>query len=450
MFFRQKPCPAIAPPAFPLAVCWTGRQPTPSHSAKAGKNFGNSASSDRDVPEHPADRKIKPHAVHDTARLNRRYLCEMPSCCLMTRTTGRAIPGNQRAAHPWVVNLLHSSNNSCMLFGHLRGLGYKQRSFSERGNFTGSRRCQATVCAEAGNGFAAGDKSDWPWGCSQKRMKMEIFMNIRILLALFVALGAGFMPVRAGDNPAQAAARAALEQKLSQPDAWEPQSLKPLTTPSVTVVEQPVKSATNMTGAVAEKSATPQTAPVVTAPAPAPAAEAPVAVAAAAVVAPTVASPASVSPVSATPVAFAQSPAPAGSFPILSVLLLSLLLLSLLLISLLLLKLRQVKLLLLKHPHVAARAVAPPTVMARAVVASAAPAPAVVTPAVATSRIVQPVAAAPKPKPAAAPAAIKRPVQRRKRIPQQNGTEGEVNLPKIEWAKTERKRSHGNGSSAAL
>ena len=32
------------------------------------------------------------------------------------------------------------------------------------------------------------------------------------------------MSVRAADNPAQAAARAVLEQKLNQPDAWEPQS----------------------------------------------------------------------------------------------------------------------------------------------------------------------------------------------------------------------------------
>jgi hypothetical protein len=52
---------------------------------------------------------------------------------------------------------------------------------------------------------------------------MDHFLKIRITLGLCVVLGASFNSVRAADNPAQAAARAALEQKLSQSDAWEPQ-----------------------------------------------------------------------------------------------------------------------------------------------------------------------------------------------------------------------------------
>jgi hypothetical protein len=43
-------------------------------------------------------------------------------------------------------------------------------------------------------------------------------MKTRILLGLCVFLGAGFISVRAADNPAQAAARAALEQKMNELD----------------------------------------------------------------------------------------------------------------------------------------------------------------------------------------------------------------------------------------
>ena len=242
---------------------------------------------------------------------------------------------------------------------------------------------------------------------------MDHFLKIRITLGLCVVLGASFNSVRAADNPAQAAARAALEQKLSQSDAWEPQSLTTATnTPSKAVVEQPGKAATNITGTVSEKAVTPQTAPVATTP----------------VVAPTAVVPAAEAPAAVAPVAVA----PTMSFPMLSFLLLSLLLLSLLILSLLLLKLRQVKLLLLKHPTVTARAVAAPPVAARAVVAPSE---------------IQPAAAAATPKPTPAPATTKRPVQRRKRVPKLNGAESDVNLPKIDWAttKAERKRPTGAG-----
>ena len=261
---------------------------------------------------------------------------------------------------------------------------------------------------EAKNCFAACDRLNWPRGCSQKRIKMDHFLKIRITLGLCVVLGASFNSVRAADNPAQAAARAALEQKLSQSDAWEPQSLTTATnTPSKAVVEQPGKAATNITGTVSEKAVTPQTAPVATTPVVAPTAVVPAAEA-----------PAAVAPVAVAPVAVA----PTMSFPMLSFLLLSLLLLSLLILSLLLLKLRQVKLLLLKHPTVAARAVVAPSE-------------------------IQPAAAAATPKPTPAPATTKRPVQRRKRVPKLNGAESDVNLPKIDWAttKAERKRPTGAG-----
>jgi hypothetical protein len=114
-----------------------------------------------------------------------------------------------------------------------------------------------------------------PWGCSPKRLQVDHFMVIRIFLGLCVVLGAGCISVRAADNPAQAAARVALEQKLSQPDAWEPQPLTPATTPSVAVVKQPVKSAANVTGTVSKKAVTPQTAQAPTTPMAAPAAAAP-------------------------------------------------------------------------------------------------------------------------------------------------------------------------------
>jgi hypothetical protein len=129
------------------------------------------------------------------------------------------------------------------------------------------------------------------------------FMNIRIFLGLCVVLGAGFISVRAADNPAQAAARVALEQKLSQPDAWEPQPLTAAPTPSVAVVQQPGKSAANVTGTVAEKAVTPQTD-----------------------LAPT------------TPVPALVAVVPAAVAPVTSVLMLSFLMLSFLILSLLLLK----------------------------------------------------------------------------------------------------------------
>jgi hypothetical protein len=49
-------------------------------------------------------------------------------------------------------------------------------------------------------------------------------MKTRIVLGLFILLGAGFISARAADNPAQAAARASLVQKLNDLD--RPQTLQ--------------------------------------------------------------------------------------------------------------------------------------------------------------------------------------------------------------------------------
>jgi hypothetical protein len=47
---------------------------------------------------------------------------------------------------------------------------------------------------------------------------MKQIMKTRILLGLCAVLGAGSISIRAADNPAQAVARAALEQKMNQLD----------------------------------------------------------------------------------------------------------------------------------------------------------------------------------------------------------------------------------------
>jgi hypothetical protein len=201
---------------------------------------------------------------------------------------------------------------------------------------------------EAKNCFAADNRLNWPWGCSQKRMKMDNFRKIRIALGLCIALSAGFISVRAADNPAQAAARVALERILNSSDDSQAKSLPATNTLSEAAVEQPVKSAANVTEIAPEKAVTPQIALVATTPVAAPVADAPAAVA-----------PAAVSPVAVAPVAAASAPvaptaAPAMPFLMLWGLLLSLLVISFVIMSLLLLRLRQVKLLLLKHSNVMA------------------------------------------------------------------------------------------------
>jgi hypothetical protein len=228
-------------------------------------------------------------------------------------------------------------------------------------------------------------------------MKMDNSMKIRVFLGLCVVLGAGFISVRAADTPAQAAARAALEQMLNRPDDSQTQSLPATNTLSKAVVEQRGKPATSVTETILAKAVTPQTAPVATTPVPVPATVGSVAVAPAAV------SRAAVSPT--TP------------FLLLSLLFLSLLLILLLIMSLLMLKLRALKLLLLKHPAIVA------------------------------SGKLQHAGAPATHKPTPSPVAAKRPVLRRKRVHQQNGAESNGNLTKIDWAtaKAERRESRIKG-----
>jgi len=113
-----------------------------------------------------------------------------------------------------------------------------------------------------------------------KRMKVDNLMKARIFFGLGVAFVASFISVRADDTPAQAAARAALEQKLNDQD--NPQIQPTPGTPSGAVVVQPGESATNVTNTVPAKVVTPQTASAVTILAAAPVAVVPVTVAPAA------------------------------------------------------------------------------------------------------------------------------------------------------------------------
>ena len=94
---------------------------------------------------------------------------------------------------------------------------------------------------------------------------------IQLILGLCVVLGVSAISVRAADNPAQAAARVALEQKMYELD--HPQTLLPpvRVTRSEAVVKQPVQYAANVTGTVSQKAVTPQTAPASTTPVAAPA-----------------------------------------------------------------------------------------------------------------------------------------------------------------------------------
>jgi len=153
---------------------------------------------------------------------------------------------------------------------------------------------------------------------------------IRLILGLCVVLAVSAISVRANDNPAQAAARVALEQKIYELD--HAQTLPPPVriTLSQAAVKQPVKYAANVTGTVSPKAVIPQTAPASATPVAASVAVAPVAVA-----------PAAVASVAVASVAVASvAVAPAAVAPRMLILLLSLLILACIILSLLLLKLR--------------------------------------------------------------------------------------------------------------
>lgn len=107
---------------------------------------------------------------------------------------------------------------------------------------------------------------------------------VQLILGLCVILGVSAISVRANDNPAQAAARVALEQKIFELD--HAQTLPPPApvTRSEAVVNQPGKSVANVTATVSPKTVTPQTALAPKAAVAAPAAIAPTTVAPTAIV----------------------------------------------------------------------------------------------------------------------------------------------------------------------
>jgi len=143
---------------------------------------------------------------------------------------------------------------------------------------------------------------------------------IQFILGLCVVLAVSAISVQANDNPAQAAARVALEQKIYELDHAQTLPSPVQVTRSEAVVKQPFKYAASVTGTISQKAVTPQTAPASATPVAASVAVAPVAVA-----------PAAVASVAVAPVAVA---------PRMLILLLSLLILACIILSLLLLKLR--------------------------------------------------------------------------------------------------------------
>lgn len=99
-------------------------------------------------------------------------------------------------------------------------------------------------------------------------MKITCFMKPSFVLALLVALSACPLAVNAGDTPPQAAARAALEQMMSDLD--HPQIQVPPGTPSATATVQSDRHATNASARVSPTGAAPQTSPATSGPAAAP------------------------------------------------------------------------------------------------------------------------------------------------------------------------------------
>jgi hypothetical protein len=94
---------------------------------------------------------------------------------------------------------------------------------------------------------------------------MQIFKLLPTACAVVIC--ASFISVHADETPVQAAARAALEQKMNELDQTQTQAPPVLVTPSGAVVVQPDKSATNITRTVPAKTVTSPTAPAATTPA---------------------------------------------------------------------------------------------------------------------------------------------------------------------------------------
>jgi len=180
---------------------------------------------------------------------------------------------------------------------------------------------------------------------------MENFEKIKIVLSLCLALGSGSLSFGAVDTPVQAAARAALMERLNQPDAPQIQPPPTTNTPAVAATEPPAQGAPNVTETIADRTMTPQTDAPATVPMAAQAAV-PASKPVAAAANPVAASPAVITPAITRPAAAA----PAISPVTLLFVLIGLLLIALTVMLILLLKLRALKQMLLKNPTVMARA----------------------------------------------------------------------------------------------
>jgi hypothetical protein len=213
-----------------------------------------------------------------------------------------------------------------------------------RGQMAVSASGRRPLRTSVGNARLALTGTDWSWADNHLqarcRRPLNHFMKIKIALGLCIVLGAGFSSFGVADNPAQAAARAALEQKLQQPNAWEPQPLTEMTSlPSVAMVEPSGKSVAGVARTASAKAVTPQTVPATTPRVAAPVPAAPVVMASASV-APAVVASATFAPTASEPV----MTAPTRTVSVMSLLMLSFLVASLFAVMVLLLKLRQLKL----------------------------------------------------------------------------------------------------------
>ena len=267
---------------------------------------------------------------------------------------------------------------------------------------------------------------------------MDNSMKIRIALTLCIILGTNLTSFGATDNPAQAAARAALEKRLYPMTDLQPQPSPATNPPAGISAPSSGKSITATTPAAPEK--TPAVAP---APVPAIPPITTPAVSRPAVVSPVAVVPAAVVPAAIVPAAPAAAEHSSSPFVVLSFVLMTLLFLSLLIVSFLLLKLRALKFLLLQHPAVVARkATIPRASQPAPAIVTPRPAPAPVAAKVVIPVVAEPAAPAAATKPSRATTAPRRTVQRRKQVSQPDNATGNLDLPKIEWAATkgERKR----------
>jgi hypothetical protein len=217
------------------------------------------------------------------------------------------------------------------------------------GQIAVSATARRTTRTSVGNARLALTGTDWSWAASQLQARghrsLNHFMRTKIALSLCIILGAGFSAFGGADNPAQAAARKALEQKLQQPNAWEPQPLtEAASLPSVAMAEPAGKSAAGVARTAAVRTTAPQTVPVSKARAASPIPAAP-AVAASATVEPAAVAPDVVAPTTiASDLAASATVAPAVKARVASTLMVSFFVASLLVVMVLLLKLRQMKL----------------------------------------------------------------------------------------------------------